>query len=232
MTEDNCKFEKPLVDPVDSPCIDTVSTDCVRYPSEAYSGIGISSQMRLTEILQILFQAQIGGTVLTSITTNDSDTVAFTGDGNIGSPLQADVIFTPTIVSKILDQISLDNILRASLDTLVRDVLEPFDPTSNCTIDASNVFMRISPSNNQYAEIGINDQDPVARYQISTWNTSSLTQSWVMHQILQVGGNHTLFMSFMRIARIEWRIRKYCGTDVNGLQIYTNWIHGNDILPF
>lgn len=94
-----CNSKKMVCGTVTDDCLIKLKSKCVLYDGPSTSNIGYTTNMPLTDLLLLIDQKVGTGGGLVSVSTINSPTIAFSGNGSPGNPLSATVIggLTPTL---------------------------------------------------------------------------------------------------------------------------------------
>lgn len=225
----------PLEDPqTGEQCSEKIGTDCVEYEGSALPGLSLAPGDSLTKVLEKLAEDE-GATPLTSVSTADSDHIDMSGDGKSGTPLSAALTIDAGLADAIMDQMLLDAGVKSKMETLINDTLgDPVAPVG-CVMNAT-IFSRVFNNPTTYSAsgtwFGVQDSDGTARYEISIWDQGTgFAQGYTSTGINQISNGEV--KSFVqRYTAVKWRVRKYCGLDNSGNQIFSDWVQGPDITTF
>lgn len=235
--EENLKAfaDVPLEDPVlGEKCSEKYSSDCVNYEGLAYVELGIASGMSLTDLIGILAQ-NAGATPLTTVSTEDSDHITHTGDGTVSSPLTAAIGITVELADKILDQFSLNPVIRTLLDVIINDTLGSAPAPVGCVVTGThfaNIFNHPSVYSASGTWYGVQDSDGTARYELAYADQLSANPNTYTSMGISQIVNGEIKRFTQRSTSTKWKYRKYCGLDGSGSQVFSNWVQGPDITPF
>lgn len=90
-----CNSKKMVCGTVTDDCLIKLKSKCVLYDGPSTSNIGYTTNMPLTDLLLLIDQKVGTGGGLVSVSTINSPTIAFSGNGSPGNPLSATVIGVP-----------------------------------------------------------------------------------------------------------------------------------------